>query len=176
MILFTANRKYDSALIHLPDLLTDNIISWGFDHIPDKSLFVDKKNPLLGRVNDAHITLLYDIHSGYKSVVRAVSGEEPFECELGKLAKFRGNSKFDVLTVEVHCEKLHQLHKKLRDSLNCTDNFPVYVPHVTVAFIKKTEGDCFVGDGIFNGEKFLIKEIVFSAKSGIETPITLGEK
>lgn len=176
MRLFTANRKYDSALIHLDETLTDNIISWGFDHVPDTNLFSDKKNPSFGRENDAHITLLYDIIAGYKNVVKALSCEPPFECFLGKLAKFTGNSKFDVLTVEVHCENLHRLHKKMRESLACTDNFPVYVPHVTIAYLKKGECDYHVGDCTFDGEKFMVKEIIFSAKSGVQTPISLGGK
>lgn len=172
-------NKYDysSLLIELPELLTDNVISWGFDHVSNESLFLDPKDPGFGREDDPHITLIYGIHTDdFKEVSDLFAVEKEFECELNKIDLFTKSDKFDVLIASVECEELHRLNRKMRRNLEATENYPVYVPHVTICYMKKGEGKQYIGDDFFTGEKFMVNKIFFSSKTGDKTPIKLGSK
>lgn len=169
--------EYSSLLFELPEDLTDSVISWGFDHVPNESLFLDLKDPSFGREDDVHITLIYGIHSdNLKYVSNLFVNEKPFECKLGNINVFTKSDKFDVLIVSVECEELHRLNRKMRRELEATESYPIYVPHVTICYLKKGEGDKYVGDDIFADEKFDLNEVLFSSKTGIKTPIKLGAK
>jgi len=169
--------EYCSLLVELPDNLTDDIISWGFDYVPNEALFADSKDPLFGREDDTHITVIYGIHTdSVREVAAHFTTEKPFECKLGKIDIFTRHKKFDVLIVRVECDGLHRLNGKMRRSLEVTESFPQYVPHVTIAYLKKGAGDGWIGNDTFNGETFGIDKVIFSSRSDEKTPILLGAK
>jgi 2'-5' RNA ligase len=181
LFLVEENRKnkydYSSLLIELPELVADNVISWGFDHVPNELLFFDSKDPSFGREDDPHITLIYGIHTdNLKEVSNLFSNEKEFECKLGKIDLFTKNDKFDVLIATVECENLHRLNSKMRKNLEATENYPIYVPHVTICYLQKGKGKQYIGDDSFVNEKFTIDNIFFSSKTGNKTPINLGLK
>lgn len=145
--------------------------------MPNESLFSDPKDPTFGREDDIHITVIYGIHTDSVDYVASMfRDEKPFECTLGKLEVFTKNNKFDVLIVTVECPDLHRLNSKMRRSLDVTESYPVYVPHVTIAYLQKGEGDKYVGDESFVGDKFSIDTVVFSSRTDQKTPIPLGAK
>ncbi len=167
---------YSSLLLYPPEDLTDSIISWGFDHVPNEHLFLDPKDPTFGREDDVHITLIYGIHTeNPKEIADVFSNESQIECKLGKIDVFTKSDKFDVLIVNVDSEDLHKLNRKARKELEATESYPVYVPHVTICYLKKGQGKQYIGNDIFANEAFKINEIVFSSKTGDKTTIKLGE-
>lgn len=169
-------KKYDysSVLIELPEQLTDNIISWGFDHISNESLFFDPNDHNFGREDDIHITLIYGIHAENPKEVKPLLREEnAFKCKLGEISLFTKNDKFDVLVINVECEDLHKLNKKMQLFLDVTQSHIEFKPHVTIAYLKKNEGNKFLGDKTFNGEVFDVKQLKFSSKNGRKTEIAL---
>ena len=175
--LVNENRKYDysSLLFELPEDVTDNVISWGFDHVPNESLFLDPKDPTFGREDDAHITLIYGIHtSNIKEVSSLFVKEKEFDCKLGKLDLFTKSDKFNVLIVSVECEELHKLNRKMRRELEVTESYPIYVPHVTICYLKKDQGKEYIGNDVFDGVEFKLNKVLFSSKDGVKTPIKLG--
>lgn len=168
---------YSSLLFELPEDLTDDIISWGFDNVPNESLFLNPDDPSFGREDDSHITLIYGIHtSSVEEVSFVLANEKEFKCELGEISLFKKNEKFDVLIVKVKCKHLHELNDKMRRELDATENYPVYVPHVTIAYLKKGHGDKYLGDKTFDKKEFVLDKIVFSSKTGTKTHIKLGSK
>lgn len=168
-------HDYSSLSVELPEELTDNIISWGFDYVPNESLFTDPKDPTFGREDDIHITVLYGIHTeDIKAVSALFDKEKSFECTLGNIDLFTKSDKFDVLIVSVDCEDLHRLNRRMRKELEATESYPVFVPHVTIAYMAKGEGKKYIGDEAFKGEKFKIDKIIFSSKNGNKTQIPLG--
>lgn len=176
--LVNENRRnkydYSSLLIELPEDLSDNIISWGYDHVPNEDLFLDPDDPTFGREDDIHITLIYGIHTiSSKQVSRQLS-EKAFDIKLGDMALFTKSTKFDVLIINVDCPTLHSLHNKVQNNLEVTKSHPVYVPHVTIAYLKKGVGNRFIGNKEFDGEKFKTEKLIFSSKNGEKTPIKLG--
>lgn len=171
------SKYYSSLQIEPPEEISDNIISWGFDYVPSESLLLDPKDLTFGREEDIHITLIYGIHTeDINEVTSLFAKEKEFECKLGKIDVFTKNSKFDVLIITVDCEELHYLNRKLRKEIEFTENYPVFVPHVTICYLKKGQGTKYVGDEFFLGEKFKVSNIIFSSKTGVKTPIPLGLK
>ena len=172
-----SNKKYDysSLLIELPDLITDDVICWGFDNVSNDSLFLDLNDTSFGREDDPHITLIYGIHTeNLKEVSDLFDDEKEFECKLGKLDLFTKNDKFDVLIASVDCEDLHRLNSKMRKYLEATESYPVYVPHVTICYLRKGQGKKYIDNDAFVGQKFNINKVLFSSKNGVKTPIELG--
>lgn len=171
-------NKYDysSLLIELPEDITDNVISWGFDNIPNDSLFLDPNDPEFGREEDIHITLIYGLHTeNARHISELFVEEKEFECKLGNINLFTKNKNFDVLVVDVECEKLHELNLKVKRELEVTESYPIYIPHVTICYLKKGHCKSFLKDNVFDGEKFMINKILFSSKTGVKTPIKLGK-
>lgn len=167
--------KYSSLLINLPESLCDDIISWGFDYIPNEKLISNPKIPSFGREDDTHITLLYGIHTeNPKSFDFWISYEKPFECKLGKIDILTKSNYFDVLVVSVDSEELHKLNSKLRQVIEYTDSFYEYIPHVTIAYINKGTGKQYVGDTTFEGINFDVNEVVFNTKKNNKYLIPLG--
>jgi 2'-5' RNA ligase len=172
-------NKYDysSLLVEPPEEIADNVISWGWDHVPNESVFLDPKDPSFGREDDPHITLIYGIHTDIlKEVSDLFVKEKEFECKLGKVDMFTKSDKFDVLIVSVECEELHRLNSKMRRNLEATESYPVYVPHITICYLKKGHAKQYIGSDAFVDEKFNINKIFFSSKTGEKTPIKLGSK
>lgn len=169
---------YSSTQVNLPKDLSHEILSWSQDEVPENIIFKDPNDPSFGREDEIHVTVLYGLHTTDPEKVRlAVSGQKPFDCKLGKLSLFETNPKFDVLKIEVHSEGLRRLNKTLKNSgLKLTETYPVYVPHVTIAYVQKGKAAKYVGDRVFDGKKFHVAEILFSGKDGKKTKIQLGEK
>lgn len=167
--------KFSSLMIELPEILCDDIISWGFDNIPNESLVLDPSSPNFGREDDTHITLLYGIHTDSVDDVSILfCKEKPFECVLGKIELLTKKPYFDVLVVSVNSQGLHRLNRKMRKNLEATENYPKYIPHVTIAYLKKGEGEKFIGNNTFEGEKFMVHEVVFASRLNKKTTINLG--
>lgn len=167
--------KFASLMIELPERLCDDIISWGFDNIPNDSLVCDPNSPLFGREDDTHITVIYGIHTDDVNDVDIwFRNEKPFECTLGKIDILSKKPQFDVLVVSVKSKGLHLLNSKMRTKLEVTENYPQYIPHVTIAYLQKGEGDKFIGNKAFEGEKFTVKEVMFTSRLNKKTPIVLG--
>lgn len=172
-------RKYDysSLLIELPEELTDNIISWGFDNIPNEDLFSDPEDPSFGREDDIHITVIYGIHSGnHKETQELIRDDNKIKCKLGEMILFTKNDNFDVLVIKVKSDNSHYLHKKIKNSIETTQTHAEYIPHVTIAYLKKNSGKKFVGDKTFDGETFEVNNLIFSSKTGEKRHITLKGK
>lgn len=169
--------SYSSLQIELPDQLAKRILHWGDDHISDEIVFTDPDDPSFGREDNPHITLLYGIHeSSPAPVEKLLSNVKEFEILLGKMSLFTTNDSFDVLKIEVESKELHKLQKKVSSNVDNTETYPKYIPHVTIAYLKKKQGQKFVGSTEFNEASFLVKEVVFSSKSGEKTKMKIGEK
>jgi 2'-5' RNA ligase len=157
--------------------LAQNILEWSDHHVPDSMLYTNPDDPTFGREEEPHITVLYGLHSSdHRPVEKVLHNERTGEVVLGRMSLFTSNDKFDVLKIEVESEMLHKLHKTLSNNLPATDAYPSYIPHVTIAYVKKGKADKFVGEEVFKGETFSPAELIFSSKTGTRTKIKIGAK
>jgi len=168
--------SYSSVQINLPDDLSKKIVTWGKDHIANKEIYQDPQNPTFGRENEMHVTLLYGLHGDNSTQSRLiVKNHDPFVVKLGLVDIFE-NDVFDVVVVKAISEELHALNKKLKSKVKFTNKFPVYKPHITIAYVKKGEGKKYKDNPHFQNMSFDVKNITFSSKKGYKEVIRFDEQ
>jgi hypothetical protein len=176
---FLAEAGYDYLALqfNLPPDLSNRILEWGDDKVPETSVYIDPNDPTFGREDDPHITVLYGLHSSDpRPLKKLLSREKSFEITLGKMSLFTRSDNFDVLKIDVSGNELHRIHKLFGDNLKVTETYPKYIPHVTIAYLKKSKGDEFVDDSTFDGETMTVDSFVLSSKNGKKTKIMIGEQ
>jgi len=126
-----------------------------------------------GKEDNAHVTILYGLHTDSAEKVRKhLIESEPFKITLGKISKFTTSDEHDVLKIEIESKKLRDMNKKLRE-LPYTSSYSEYRPHLTLAYVKKGRCNDMVGSSMFDGETFQVNTVVFSSKDEEKTNISL---
>ena len=97
-------------------------------------------------------------------------------CKLGKIKLFTSNSKYDVLQIEIVNSEIIDLHENLSKSIKNTKKFPSYIPHVTIAYLKKGCGEKYLYDKYFDEQEFMVEELVLSHKFNTKNVFKLGKK
>jgi 2'-5' RNA ligase len=170
------NVRYDysSCHINVPPLLAEDIINWGRSEVSDDDLYVTHKEPTFGREDEIHITILYGIHSENGNQIRsALEGAGPVKVVLGKTEVFTNPYKFDVVMIEAQSDDLVQLNLILQEKVSFSNKYPIYNPHVTIAYVKKNKGWKHRGISLWEGKEFTCYYAVFSSKNGIKERIIL---
>ena len=95
-----------------------------------------------GIEKDPHVSLLFGLHTTdhldvMPFIPRGVS------VELTGLSLFE-NDEHDVLKIDVESEALHKTNKKICEELDYTSDYDEYIPHVTIAYLKKGLGKKYV--------------------------------
>lgn len=141
------------------------------DWIDDKDLAED------GKETEFHVTAKYGLHTDDSlDVEKVVAGFGPVSAKLGKVSIFENDDKdFDVVKIDVDSPDLHRLNKLLSESLEVTDTFPDYHPHLTLAYVKKGEGAKYVGMDDVDGYELNWDVLLFSNKDRMKFPINLLE-
>lgn len=171
--------RYDLSSVHinLPKGLGNEIIEWGKEHIDDKDLFRDPNDVSFGREDEMHVTILYGLHSeSPKQTKRLLKKEPPIDVKLGKIDLFTGPVLFDVVIIAVESTDLERLNKKMRDNVTFSNRYKSYVPHVTIAYVKKGRGWFYKGNGKFEDREFSTNEVVFSSKDGLRESFNIKGK
>jgi hypothetical protein len=157
-------RKYASTQFNLPDELADQVRKMG-QRIDLDDLAED------GLEDEPHVTILYGLtESSPQSVKRALSGFPAGRIELGMSSLFaangteasRGGPQFDVLKLDVGGDYIHRIHDRLADKCDYEVSWPLYVPHVTIGYLRPGRGRKYVGMTDVEGETFLADKMTFS--------------
>lgn len=168
-------HEYSSLMIGLPAQLSGKIIDWGKKTIKDDCLHIDYNEISSGRQLDIHITLLYGLYSNnHREVANIFTNIKPFECTLQETSYFE-NDKFDVSIIKVHSEELCRLNEKLCRTLDFEWIHTCYIPHVTIAYLKSGQARQFAGYDVFQNQKFIVNDIIFSSKTKRKHQIRLGK-
>jgi len=169
--------EYSSVHINLPKDLGDEIVEWGNQNIKDEDVFKDPKDPSFGREDEMHITILYGLHSECPKQTKKLLKKEPeIDVSLGKIDLFTGPTLFDVVIVSVFSEDLRRLNSKLRDNVLFSNRYKSYIPHVTIAYIKKDKGWHHKGNNVFKRREFSTDTVIFSSKSGTKESFQIKGK
>lgn len=167
-------HSFSSTQINLPPRLSDEITNWADHHVENEDIY-ETAEPNFGREYEPHVTVLYGLHSESPKPIReAVQDFEPFKITLGKISAFTTNEAFDVLKLEVASDGLHKLNKLLA-TLEHTNKFSDYKPHVTLAYIKKNKCKNLINDRTFAGTHFPANVLVFSDRDRNKTSIKLAD-
>ncbi len=145
-----------------------SIVDWAKKHIKEEDFY----EPEGGLEEESHVTVLYGLHTSKPDEVKKIlKNIKPFRIRLGKISKFEA-AEYDVLKIEVEGVVLRKLNKEFK-KLPYTSKFPTYIPHCTLAYVKKGTCKDLVGNRDFSGKSINIKEIVFSSSTREKTIIEL---
>lgn len=161
--------KLSSVQIQLPEEFA-NIIKCLGENIPDKYIYEDKNDPMFGREDDPHVTVLYGLHTDNgQDVQHAIKDYRKFGVQLGEMSFFEAD-KYDVFKIEVHSPDLMRMNETLRTALEYTETHPEYQPHCTIAYVKKDFKNSAefkkMDAGMFKENVFYFDELIFSGKAG----------
>ena len=159
------NVKYDFSCvsIELPKPMAEWVIKWGQTHVSEDMLY---NVTGFGHEDEPHITILYGIHDA--SPLRskaALKGKSLPTVSLGRAFIFEKEF-FDVLAVSVESDGLGELWQALEQGVDHSSRYATFVPHVTVAYLRKDSGWFLAGESEFLGETFLADEVVFKGHKG----------
>ena len=166
---------YSSTQVNLPDQAANTIKAYG-EKIPDDELYIDPEDPSSGREDEPHVTVRYGIDTADAADVSpAFEGLAPITVKLGKVSIFTPDEKYDVVKIDIESPDLQAANKRVGETVALPgETYKDYKPHATIAYVKKGEGEKYVGDTFLEGQEFTINAVTFSSKTGksYEIPLT----
>jgi hypothetical protein len=166
--------KYSCAMLNLSDIISDSMKKWAMENVPEDCLYINLDDGIEGYEDTPHVTIKYGLHDAEPdNLTRLASGFGSIDLTLSTIDVFNTNPNFDVLKINIVSDKLMQLNKLICDNMHYTDKFPEYIPHATIAYIKK--GTCLnlINSPVFDKLIDVIDEIYFTSRSGDEYFIKL---
>lgn len=154
-----SQREFSSVQVDLPPELAKKLLAFAANILKD-DLVED------GIEDNSHVTVKFGLHTNNPSDIKPLlAGEPPISLKFGKMGIFKANENrnSDVLIINIDSAGLHHLNKKIRDGVECTDTYPEYKPHATIAYLKPGVADDYITDD-FEGMSATIDEIVFSGR------------
>ena len=157
-LLMEEHYSYSTTQIDLPSAIADFVIEWGQFNIPDEMLVAQAKqdygNEGDGREREIHVTVLYgivaqEVPSELREIAKSVS---PFPVGLGKVSLFDSNPDYDVVKLDVDSTALHALNSQIAAAVENKNSHPTYVPHVTLAYVRKGSCNKLVGQDPFKAK------------------------
>jgi 2'-5' RNA ligase len=165
-----AQDKFSSTQIDLDPELAIEVLKFG-QSIPDELLDVQ------GLETNPHITVKYGLHTTNANEVRAVVEQfaGPITFKLGRMKLFKSDS-YHVLYVSVDSVDLVNLNKFISKELEVTDTHDIYVPHLTIAYLKTDGSQKFDRDATFFGRVSQATAVTFSTADDQTTVIPLKQR
>jgi len=166
--------SFSCAMLNLNDYITQLITEWAKENIPEEALYIDLDNGIEGYETTSHVTVKYGLHDpDPNNLTKLVNGYGSINIQCGNIDIFDNNPSFDVLKINIKSDQLMELNKLICDNMEYTDKFDVYIPHATIAYVKKGSCDKFINSPVFNKLVDRIDEIYFTSRSGDEFYIKL---
>jgi len=167
-----AEFTYSSAMLNLNDEISNMFIYWAKKMISPKDLFINDKEGIDGYSDTPHVTIKYGLLDETPKKVAELSKDFGIiKLQFGNVTKFY-NQDFDVIKVDVVSEKLTKLNQIINDNMENIDEYK-YVPHATLAYVKKGTCENLVGNDFFYGLNDFVNEIYFTSKTGEDYFISL---
>lgn len=170
--------SYSCLMARFPEPLAQMVRDYGMT-IPDERIYDDEDGEM-GREDKPHITVKYGLHtSDPREVMSKLEGQPSVRVTLGKTSVFV-NGDYVVLKIGIQGRDLFRLNKYVSDVFECTDTFPEYHPHATIAYVvndpKEPHWFNEYGTDMFDGVEVQFDELIFSVPSGkkYRIPLTGG--
>lgn len=168
--IFCEEYEYSSLHFEITGPLAKSIIAFG-GSIPGELIY----HPGGGRETEPHITCKFGINEILsKSLVQLLNGTGPVNITLGHTSRFESED-CDVLKIDVHSEDIVRLNKLVTGTIKCVDRFATYTPHLTIAYMKRGSAEPYLMDKKFLGKKLSFDSIIFAAKDGLKSTISLRD-
>ena len=169
--------SYSCLMAKIPESLAKKVRDFG-KAIPEERILKDDKGER-GRQKEVHVTVKYGIHTQDPAeVFNVIQNFGSLKAKLGKTTVF-WNEESIVIKVSVESYDLVRMNNMIRRQLECTDTYPDYKPHVTIAYVKKDEKDPYwfqqYLNNDFEGIEVELDELEFSTPDGQKYRILLKE-
>lgn len=117
-----------------------------------------------GAEDTPHVTVKYGLHENDHDKVFTTLGKiDPIPVKFKRKVSLFENKKFDVVKINMSGMELRALNRRVCSIFDYTDNFPVYQPHSTIAYVTPGKGTKYLNlEAPFMGEEFLINKLVYS--------------
>ena len=150
------------------------------DEIDEKDLYTIKQGKgdwSYGIEDKPHITVKFKIpFDNPNKIIKILENMEGGNVSIQDIQIFE-QDKYDVLVVECKSNTLNKLHKQLTDKLDIPDDYPDYIPHVTIAYFKKGKAkqykDMALKEFINKNLNFNFDKVIFQDRENKKTPINL---
>jgi len=176
-ILLAESRDYSCVMLRVdPDSEVGQKILNFIQTIPDDIIYKpdDEK---YGKETEPHVTILYGLHSSDPGeLISPLRTLNPIRFNLMKTSFFDNeDSPYKVLKVDVDSPQLHDANEKIK-SLDYTNDYPTYHPHLTLAYIKRDKGgEEFEDLDILENEEGMSDQLSISTKTGKKFKYKLKE-
>lgn len=160
-LLLEGKYEYGCVMAYVDEDMAKKILEFNLKTIDDKILY--KEGDEYGREFHPHVTIKYGLTKSYskEKMEEMLKSVYKFNVKIKGMSVFE-NEKFDVVKLDIESDMLEKLNKKFSKLPN-EDEHPEYHPHLTLAYVKKGEGEKFVKD-IDKFDKVPIAAIVYSDK------------
>lgn len=163
------SHDFSCIMADFPDHIAKKIQKWEKKLVEPDDLYT--KEAENGLETEVHVTVLYGLHNPEPDESRELLADRGnTKLILGKTSIFE-TPEYDVLKFDVDSNDLKKLNQLLRKNCEYTSSYPRYVPHCTIAYLKKGRGKKYVGNADFQGTSVTVKELTFSSKNGKKTKI-----
>lgn len=139
-VLLEANQttEYGCLMCYVDDPAFDSIYNdFIIENIPQIELHE------YGIEREPHITVLYGFHKDVTpdevfKFFKENFPQKPLTAKMDKVTRFE-NDEYDVIKVDISSPDLEEFNKKIMDNFEdrITNNYPVYHPHLTIAYVNK---------------------------------------
>jgi len=171
-----AEHSYSSTQINLPQEVAKEALKFSLA-IPDDQIYIDPDNPSYGRELEPHITIKYGLTTvSPEDVIELLpDGLQKFVIRLGNISLFTADDKpYDVVKVDIESAELRELNSVF-STLENDDSHLEYVPHMTIAYVKKGHGKEYDGRDDLAGQEFEVDSFEFKGSNDVDTEIPLNE-
>lgn len=130
--------------------------------IPDDEIF-DDDTKQYGRETWPHVTILYGILPVSENKTKTILKKIPSKLSvaLGKNSLFE-NEQYDVLKIDVTSPQLVAINRFLRENVEYESEHPGYIPHLTIAYLKKGFGKKYINSSLLDGRQSTTKRYTYS--------------
>lgn len=164
----TEDFEYNSVQINIPEFEEEQILRWTQANVPENILAES------GYERNIHVTIKYGIVDITIEELKAVVSDfNVVRFSLQEMDVFR-NGTYDVLHIKCKGNDLYELNKIISKNFKCVNIFPIFRPHVTLAYIIPHSCDKFVGNMQFYGYHFMIRKIILSDRKGRHHVVNLN--
>lgn len=173
----SGGHSFSCTMAFFPKDLAEKTIEIAMN-ISDSSLYDPKdEKQKYGREIEPHITVKYGTHTeDPEDIKEALKELGSIHAKLGRISFFTTNEKYDVVKVDVISEDLEKANKLISEKCKNTDSYPDYIPHATIAYVKKGTCEYLDGNKDLDGIEIVFKELAFHDKDGNKTIIHLNEE
>lgn len=116
------------------------------EKLPDDIIYFepDKEN-MYGKEKEPHVTLAaqLDNNTDLESLKSLVKTLPEYTAYIKGISLFN-NEKYDVLKCDVVCQELFDTNKRILEKHPSYSEFKDYIPHMTIAYLKKGQGSNFI--------------------------------